>query len=107
MKILVTGGAGFIGSHIVDAYLNDGHEVVVVDDLSTGNEDNVHRNARFHKMDIRDASLGELFEKEQFDVVNHHAAQMHVRPSVADKLLEAAIKELKDLAVLENAHRYG
>ena len=107
MKILVTGGAGFIGSHIVDAYLNDGHEVVVVDDLSTGNEDNVHRNARFHKMDIRDASLGELFEKEQFDVVNHHAAQMDVRRSVADPLFDASINVLGGLAVLENARRYG
>src|SRR3989304_6029023 len=82
MKVLVTGGAGFIGSHVVDTYIEHGHEVVVVDDLSTGRESNLNPRATFYEMDIRSPQLGEVFERERPQVVNHHAAQMSVRISV-------------------------
>lgn len=85
MKILVTGGAGFIASHIVDAYVGQGHSVTVIDDLSTGRKSNLNAKARFYEADIRDAAaVQKLFGSETFDVVNHHAAQMDVRRSVAD-----------------------
>ena len=107
MKILVTGGAGFIGSHVVDAYIQEGHEVFIVDDLSCGSENNINKNARFQKMDIRDPLLKGLFEKERFDVVSHHAAQMDVRRSVADPAFDASVNVLGGLSVFENARRYG
>jgi UDP-glucose 4-epimerase len=82
MKILVTGGAGFIGSHIADGYLEAGHEVVVIDDLHTGHLENVNPKARFYKMDVRDSELNKLFAAERFDVVNHQAARGNVRASM-------------------------
>ena len=87
MKILVTGGAGFIASHIVDAYIDLGHEVIALDNLSSGNKSQVHPKARFVEMDILDPQLENLIQEEQFDVVNHHAAQISVTQSVADPAL--------------------
>ena len=84
MKILVTGGAGFIGSHVVDAYVELGHEVLIVDDLSTGRPRNLNPNARFHELDIRSPEVMALIVEERPDVINHHAAQIDVRKSVAD-----------------------
>ena len=107
MKILVTGGAGFIASHIVDAYVQERHSVVVVDDLSSGVKQNVHPKAAFVQMDIRDSKLEEVFKAEKFDVVNHHAAQMDVRKSVSDPQFDASINILGGLNVFENARRYG
>lgn len=78
MKILLTGGAGFIGSHVAQAYLDQGHEVVVVDDLSTGYAHNVDPRAKLYKIDVRDAQLSEIFASEQPDIVNHHAAQISI-----------------------------
>ena len=69
MKILVTGGAGFIGSHVVDAFIDHGHEVVVIDNLVTGKKENVNPKANFYKLDIRDEKIFELFAQEKFDVV--------------------------------------
>ncbi|MBM2845196.1 MAG: UDP-glucose 4-epimerase, partial [Bacteroidetes bacterium] len=90
MNILVTGGAGFIASHIVDAYISAGHSVAIMDNLSTGVRENVHPGARFYQLDIRDAGkVEEIFRRERFDVVNHHAAQMDVRRSVADPMYDA------------------
>ncbi len=89
MKILVTGGAGFIGSHVADAYIEKGHEVVIIDNLSMGQMQNINPRARFIKLDIQDSEIEELFKKEHFDVVNHHAAQMDVRLSVADPIYDA------------------
>ena len=83
-KIVVTGGAGFIGSHITDALISEGHSVHVVDDLSGGIRDNVNSSATFHELDIRSNDVARLFEDEQFEVLVHHAAQMDVRRSVAD-----------------------
>ncbi len=106
MKILVTGGAGFIGSHVVDLYLEHGHDVVVVDDLSTGRISNLNPAVTFHKMDIRSPALAEVFEAERPDVINHHAAQMDVRRSVADPIFDADVNILGSLNLLECARRY-
>ncbi len=103
MKILVTGGAGFIASQIVDTFINEGHEVFVLDNLSTGFEKNVNPKAVFIKKDIGDKSLAELFEKEKFDVVNHHAAQMDVRRSVADPAFDANTNILGTINLLQNS----
>ena len=107
MRILVTGGAGFIGSHVVDAYLEQGHEVVVVDDLSTGRKTNLNPRAEFVEMDIQDERLSELFAKFRFDVVNHHAAQMDVRKSVVDPRFDARVNILGSLNLLENCVKHG
>ena len=103
MRILVTGGAGFIGSHIVDTYIEAGHEVFVVDDLSTGKIANLHPRAHFLHADILDLAVRKLISAEQIEVVNHHAAQMDVRRSVADPLFDARVNLLGMLNVLEGA----
>lgn len=107
MRVLVTGGAGFIGSHVVDGYIGEGHDVVVVDDLSTGREENLNPEARFYKMDIRDKGVMDVFKRERPNVVNHHAAQMDVRRSVSDPIFDADVNILGMLNLLEASHRYG
>jgi UDP-glucose 4-epimerase len=107
MKILVTGGAGFIGSHVVDAMLALGHEVVIVDDLSTGRKRNLNPGAKFYQMDIRDPGLAEVFERERPEVVDHHAAQMDVRRSVAEPLFDADVNVRGTLNLLEAARTHG
>jgi len=102
MNILVTGGAGFIGSHIVDALIGLGHAVTVIDNLSTGSRTNLNPRARFLEMDIRDGSKVEgVFRSQRFDLVSHHAAQMDVRRSVDDPLYDASVNILGMLNVLE------
>ena len=102
MKVLVTGGAGFIGSHIVDAYIGLGHQVCIIDDLSTGRRSNINPRATLHLADIRDAKLVKsIFEKERFNLVNHHAAQMDVRRSVADPAFDASVNIIGLLNILE------
>ncbi len=91
MNILVTGGAGFIGSHVVDAYIEAGYRVVVVDDLSSGTRENLNPKAKFYHLDIRSDQVEGIFQRERFDVVNHHAAQMDVRRSVADPEFDASV----------------
>lgn len=107
MKIMVTGGAGFIGSHVVDHYIQNGHEVVIVDDLSTGRMSNLNPAAKFYKVDIRSPELAQIIEQEQPEVVNHHAAQMDVRRSVADPIFDADVNVLGSINLLESARRYG
>jgi UDP-glucose 4-epimerase len=108
MKILVTGGAGFIASNIVDAYIKLGHSVSVIDNLSTGRKENLNPQARFHELDIRDApAVKRLFAEGGFDVVNHHAAQMDVRRSVADPVFDASVNILGVLTLLESAVASG
>ncbi len=107
MKILVTGGAGFIGSHVVDGFINAGHEVVVVDDLSTGYRTNLNPRARFYRLDIRSPVVEQVFESEQPDVVNHHAAQMNVRRSIADPIFDAEVNVVGSLRLIEYARRFG
>lgn len=100
MKILVTGGAGFIGSHVVDAYITKGCEVVVVDNLSTGQKNNIHPKAKFYSCDINSPDLLAIFQNEQPEIVNHHAAQMNVRYSVENPITDAQINVLGLLNVL-------
>lgn len=107
MKILVTGGAGFIASQIVDAFLKEGHSVVVVDDLSSGFEKNLNQKAKFIKANICDKSISDLFESEKFDIVNHHAAQMDVRRSVADPAFDANTNIIGTINLLQNSVKYG
>jgi len=107
MKILVTGGAGFIASHIADAYIDAGHEVVIVDNLSTGRKQNVNAKAVFYEMDIRDKGLRSLFKSHHFDVVNHHAAQMDVRRSVEDPIYDAEVNVLGFLNLLQGCVATG
>ncbi len=107
MKILVTGGAGFIASHITDAFINEGHTVFILDDLSTGFESNINDKAKFIKADIKDKSLSELFVKEKFDVVNHHAAQMDVRRSVTDPAFDADTNIIGTINLLQNCVKTG
>jgi UDP-glucose 4-epimerase len=103
LKILVTGGAGFIASHIADAFIEEGHTVFILDNLSSGFEKNVNPKAEFINKDIRDKSLSELFDKEKFDVINHHAAQMDVRRSVADPAFDADTNIIGTINLLQNA----
>jgi UDP-glucose 4-epimerase len=107
LKILVTGGAGFIASHIVDAFISEGHSVVVLDDLSSGFEKNLNSEAKFVKVNICDKSVERLFELEKFDVVNHHAAQMDVRRSVADPAFDATTNIIGTINLLQNSIKYG
>lgn len=107
MKILVTGGAGFIASHITDSYIAEGHTVFVLDNLQTGFEKNVNPKAVFIKKDIIDPSLSGLFQKEKFDIVNHHAAQMDVRKSVADPSFDATTNILGTINLLQNCIKTG
>ncbi|MEP7235752.1 MAG: NAD-dependent epimerase/dehydratase family protein [Ignavibacteriota bacterium] len=108
MKILITGGAGFIGSHIADAFIKAGHEVVVLDDLSSGRRENLNPQAHFINGDIGDGELlGRIFAEHQFDIVNHHAAQMDVRKSVADPLFDAKINIVGSLGLLEASRKHG
>ncbi len=107
MKILVTGGAGFIAGHIVDAYVAAGHEVVVLDDLSTGKRANLNPAARVYEMDIRSPDVREVFERERPEVLNHHAAQMDVRRSVADPVFDAQVNLVGLLNLLEHGRVCG
>ena len=107
MKILVTGGAGFIASHIVDKFIEEGYEVVILDDLSTGFEKNINSKAKFVKLNIRDEKVSDLFEEEKFDVVNHHAAQMDVRRSVIDPAFDANTNILGTINLLQNSVKHG
>lgn len=107
MKCLVTGGAGFIGSHIVDTLLEAGHEVVVVDDLSTGKRANLNPRARFYELDIRSPELPEVFAGERPDIVSHQAAQMDVRRAVREPAFDASVNVIGALNVLESARHNG
>ena len=105
MKILVTGGAGFIGSNVTDAFLAAGHRVAVVDNLSTGKKENLNPKAEFFPVDIRDARLAEVISGFAPDVIAHLAAQIDVRKSVADPVFNAEVNELGTLNLLEAARQ--
>lgn len=107
MKVLVTGGAGFIGSHVVDRLIQEGHAVVVVDNLSTGKRKNLNRAARFCKLDIQSWRLERLFRSERPSLVLHFAAQMDVRKSVENPIFDAQVNVLGTLNVLQQAVKYG
>ncbi len=101
MKILVVGGAGFIGSHVVDAYIHAGHEVAVVDNLITGKIENLNPRAKFYKVDIRDKKLIRIISEFSPEVISHHAAQIDVRKSILDPIYNAQVNEIGTLNLLE------
>ena len=107
MRILITGGAGFIASHIVDKYLYSGHYVEVIDDMSFGRQENIRDDITYHELDIRSEKVAKIFEKGKFDVVNHHAAQMDVRKSSKDPAFDADVNILGGLNLLQNCVKFG
>jgi len=107
MKILVTGGAGFIASHISDAFIGLGHKVCVLDNLSTGNIENINPDAKFFQLDLTDVKLPDLLQKEKFDIICHHAAQMDVRFSVANPIVDAQTNILGGINLYESAVACG
>lgn len=107
MNILVTGGAGFIGSHIADAFIAEGHSVTILDNLSTGRDANLNSGAEFINGSICDTAIvEELFSTHQFDLVDHHAAQIDVRKSVLDPVNDATINIDGSINLLEASHRH-
>jgi UDP-glucose 4-epimerase len=107
MKVLITGGAGFIGSNIADRLINDGMEVVTIDDLSNGKIENVNKKAKFYKFDIRRKNLIDIFKKEMPDIVIHNAAQLSVRISVEDPLFDAEVNVIGGLNVFNSSKITG
>ncbi len=107
MKILVTGGAGFIGSNVVDAYVAEGHEVIVVDNLYSGKMENLNPAAKFYLMDIRSDEIKKVLEIEKPDVINHHAAQISVPYSVEDPRFDADVNIQGFVNLLESAKDTG
>ena len=107
MRVLVTGGAGFIGSHLVDRLVQEGHEIIIVDNLITGKRRNINRAARFYKLDVQSWRLERVFRNERPNVVMHLAAQMDVRKSVEDPMFDAQVNILGTLNVLQQAVKHG
>lgn len=101
MKILITGAAGFIASHVADAFIDAGHEVVIVDNFRTGYPHNLNPQAKFYEMDICDPRLEDVFAREKPDVVDHHAAQISVPLSIEDPLTDAEINVKGLINILE------
>lgn len=107
MKILITGGAGFIGSHITDAFLAEGHDVFIIDNLSSGKLEYVPKRAGLYKVDILDKNISRLFEAQRFDVLCHHAAQIDVRASVADPGNDVDVNVKGLINLMEAGRRNG
>ncbi len=107
MNILVTGGAGFIGSHIVDAYVDSNHHVVVIDNMSRGRKEFINPKAVFHSISISDPQLASIIENEKIEVINHHAAQISVSDSVKNPVKDAESNIIGTLQLLQNAVEYG
>jgi len=107
VRALVTGGAGFIASHVSDRLLEDGHEVAILDNLATGKRANLPPEARFYELDIRDPALADVFAAERPEIVIHHAAQMDVRRSVAEPAYDAEVNLLGTLNLLERCREHG
>ncbi|WP_434643734.1 SDR family oxidoreductase [Thermoanaerobacterium thermosaccharolyticum] len=107
MNILVTGGAGFIGSNIVDLLVDNGNDVVVVDNLFTGKKENINKKARFYNVDITDNDLYKVFENEKIDIVIHHAAQIDIQRSINDPVFDAKVNIIGTINLLECCKKYG
>lgn len=107
MNILLTGGAGFIGSHVAEAYLSLGHRVIIVDNLTTGKRKNIPADAIFYETDVRDRKKIEaIFAKERIDAINHHAAQMKAPVSVKNPVYDAEVNLIGLLQIMECATKY-
>ncbi len=107
MRIMVTGGAGFIGSHVADAYVGEGHEVMVIDNLSSGKKENVPSAARFVLCDVTSDTAVEAVRTFRPEIVNHHAAQINVRASVTDPQFDAQVNILGSIRLLEASRQSG
>jgi UDP-glucose 4-epimerase len=107
VRILVTGGAGFIGSHVADGFRAAGHEVAVVDNMVAGNRANLDASIRLYERDIRDEAMGEVFQDFRPDVVDHHAAQSNVPASVSDPVNDASVNVLGGLNLLKLSAQHG
>ncbi|HCD08834.1 MAG TPA: UDP-glucose 4-epimerase [Thermoanaerobacter sp.] len=107
MKVLVTGGAGFIGSHVVDLLIENGYEVIIVDNFSTGKEEFINKKAIFYKKDITDENLCEIFKKEKPDYVIHQAAQIEVQKSIDNPVFDAKVNILGTVYLLECCRKSG
>jgi len=106
MNILVTGGAGFIGSSIADRYIKEGHKVIILDNLTSGYLKNINTKAVFYKADIGSARLDEIFKKHKIDVINHHAAQIDLRYSFEYPAEDARINIEGSINLLQYAVKY-
>src|SRR3954466_9150181 len=106
-SVLVTGGAGFIGSHVAELFLSKGYDVVIVDDLSTGKAENIPAKAKFHELGVNSPQFADLVRKGRFDVIVHLASQMDVRHSVADPIHDATINILGTLNLMEALRKSG
>lgn len=104
---LVTGGAGFIGSHLVDKLISKGYKVIIIDNLSTGSKKNLNPEAKFYKLDIQSPKVAEIFKKEKPEIMFHFAAQIDVRKSVESPTDDAKINILGSLNLLENCRKHG
>lgn len=107
MNIIVTGGAGFIGSHVADAFIKEGHRVIIIDNLSTGREENINPKAEFHKLNINDPEVEDIFKNNKIDILDHHAAQIDVRKSVADPVFDADTNIIGAIKLMEYGRKYG
>lgn len=107
MKILVTGGAGFIGSHVADAYIELGHDVHILDNLSSGKLENINSRAKFIQLDLNSSNLKDYILSERFEIISHHAAQMNVRVSVDDPVYDAMTNIIGGLNLYEAARLSG
>ena len=106
-RALVTGGAGFIGSHVADLFIHEGYEVEIIDDLSSGNRSNLPENAKFHEVSIASPDAARIVREGAFDVVVHLAAQIDVRKSVADPIFDATTNIIGTLNILEAIRASG
>ena len=105
-KILVSGEAGFIGSHLVDRLIKDGHKVAVIDNLSTGKKENLNPKAKFYKIDICDFKIADIFQGERPEIVFHYASQVDLRKSIEKPMETFNVNILGSLNILENCKKY-
>lgn len=107
MKVLITGGCGFIGSHVADKFYNEGHEIYIIDNLSTGNHENVRVNHKFYKLNIEDKECDEVFKENMFDIVIHMAAQADVSISITNPYLDTKVNVLGLINMLNLSNKYN
>jgi UDP-glucose 4-epimerase len=106
-KILITGGAGFIGSHLADKLIEKGHDVIVIDNLSSGKKENLNSKVKFYEIDVCDSNISQIFEQEKPEIIFHFAAQIDVRKSVEDPIYDAKVNVLGSLNLLQNCQKNG